>query len=117
LFGDRFAAFWTGLPNALDNFRQADWLVRTLIVCALLSGIGALAGIIVLVMKGSEYAFPIAVYPVVFPLLYYITHTSVRYRHPIDPEVLLLSAIALVACWNFFRRDLHAPTQTSHRET
>ena len=103
LFGERFAAFWTGLPNALDNFGQADWLVRTLIACSLLSGIGALAGVVLLVTKRSDYTFPIAVYPVVFPMLYYITHTSVRYRHPVDPEVLLLTAIALLACWNFFR--------------
>jgi hypothetical protein len=42
----------------------------------------------------SEYAIPLAVYVFVFPFLYYITHTSLRYRHPIDPEILLLTAIA-----------------------
>jgi len=26
--------------------------------------------------------------------LYYFTHTSLRYRHPIEPEILLLTAIA-----------------------
>jgi hypothetical protein len=98
LFGDRFAAFWTGAVFAWDKFAQTDsWLVRTLILCAVLSGIGALAGIVVLVWRGSAYSFPIAVYPVVFPFLYYITHTSLRYRHPIDPETLLLTAVALAA--------------------
>jgi hypothetical protein len=32
----------------------------------------------------------------VYPVIYYVTHASLRYRHPIDPVVLLLSA-ALVA--------------------
>jgi Dolichyl-phosphate-mannose-protein mannosyltransferase len=102
LFGDRFAAFWTGAAFAWDKFLQTDsWLVRALILCAVLSGLGALAGIVVLIWRRSNYAFPIAVYPVVFPFLYYVTHTSLRYRHPIDPVVLLLTAIALTSLAQF----------------
>jgi hypothetical protein len=107
LFGDRVAAFWTGLPNALQNFlATGSWLVRVLMLGAVISGIGALAGIIVLVRRGSEYTFPLATYPVIFPFLYYITHTSLRYRHPIDPVVLLLSAVAAGAFWDFCTRHL-----------
>ena len=106
LFADRFAAFWTGLPNAVQNFLATDsWLVRVLMLCAAVSGIGALAGIVVLIRRRSEYAFPLAVYPVVFPFLYYITHTSLRYRHPIDAIVLLLTAIAAGATWEFCARQ------------
>jgi hypothetical protein len=95
LFYERFIAFWGGIPNPIDKFLATDsWLVRSLILCAMISGGGALGGIFVLVWRRSEYAFPLAVYPVIFPFLYYITHTSLRYRHPIDPEILLLTAIA-----------------------
>jgi len=105
LFADRFAAFWTGLPNAVQNFLSTDsWLVRALVLCAILSGMGALAGIAVLVRRSSDYAFPLAAYPVVFPFLYYITHTSLRYRHPIEPVVLLLTAIAAQAVWCIVRK-------------
>jgi hypothetical protein len=97
LFGDRFVAFWAGIANPLQMFPVAEPLVRSLILCAALSGIGAIAGIAVLLKRRSAYAFPLASAPVVFPLLYYVTHTSVRYRHPIDPLVLLLVAIALTA--------------------
>lgn len=107
LFGQRFAAFWTGLPNALQNFLDTDsWLVRTLMLCAALSGVGALAGIAVLLRRRSIYTVPLAAYPIVFPFLYYITHTSLRYRHPIDPVVLLLTAIAVQAFWNFCAKNL-----------
>ena len=107
LFGDRFAAFWTGLPNALRNFLETySWLVRVLMLGAVVSGIGALAGIAVLVRRRSEYTIPLATYPVVFPFLYYITHTSLRYRHPIDPVVLLLTAIAMGAAWSLSARRL-----------
>jgi len=95
LFYERFIAFWGGIPNPIDKFFQTDsWLVRSLILCAIVSGVGALAGVAVLLWKRNVYAFPLAVYPIVFPILYYITHTSLRYRHPIDPETLLLAAIA-----------------------
>src|SRR6202795_452512 len=114
LFGDRFAAFWTGLPNAVQNFLATDsWLVRVLMLCALLSGIGALAGIAVLLRSQSDFTFPLAAYPVVFPFLYYITHTSLRYRHPIDPVVLLLTAIAANAVWKFCASTLFSKPPAS----
>src|SRR5215469_14429253 len=92
LFYERFIAFWGGIPNPIDKFMATDsWLVRSLILCAIFSGIGALVGIAILIWKRSAYAFPLAVYPIIFPFLYYITHTSLRYRHPIDPEILLLT--------------------------
>ena len=98
LFYERFIAFWGGIPNPIDKFMQTDsLLVRSLILCAMLSGVGALAGVVVLIWKQSDYAFPLAIYPVIFPFLYYITHTSLRYRHPIEPEILLLTAIACCA--------------------
>jgi hypothetical protein len=102
LFGKRFVAFWAGMPNPVDQFLATDsWLARGLILCATFSGIGALLGIAVLIRRHSEHTFPLAVFPVIFPFLYYITHTSLRYRHPIDPVVLLLTAIAVGALVQF----------------
>jgi Dolichyl-phosphate-mannose-protein mannosyltransferase len=98
LFGKRFAAFWAGIPNPIDQFLATDsWLARGLILCATFSGIGALLGIVMLIRRHSPHTFPLAVFPIFFPFLYYITHTSLRYRHPIDPVVLLLTAIAVGA--------------------
>jgi hypothetical protein len=112
LFGKRFVAFWTGIPNPVDQFLATDsWLARGLILSATLSGIGALLGIAVLIRRRSEYVFPLAVFPVIFPFLYYVTHTSLRYRHPIDPVVLLLTAVAAEALMEFVshRRFSGAP--------
>jgi hypothetical protein len=110
LFGDRFIAFWTGIANPIHNFMATnEFLVRALILCAVFSGIGALSGIVILLCRHSPCAFPLVVFPVVFPFLYYVTHTSLRYRHPIEPVVLLLTAIALQAClqplWRRFSRE------------
>ena len=114
LFYERFIAFWGGIPNPIDKFMATDSsLVRTLILCAMISGIGALAGIVVLLWKRSNYATPLAVYPIVFPFLYYITHTSLRYRHPIDPETLLLTAIACGALFGASVRGIAGPSTPS----
>jgi len=39
------------------------------------------------------------VFPVCYPVIYYITHTSLRYRHPIDPLLVLLTTLAVASCF------------------
>jgi 4-amino-4-deoxy-L-arabinose transferase-like glycosyltransferase len=99
---DRIVTFWTGLPAPVESFIHAETqLVRVLLVCNALAGLGGLVGIVVLTLRRSPYAFPAAAYPVVFPWLYYITHPNLRYRHPIDPVVLLLAALAIGSLLGF----------------
>jgi len=43
----------------------------------------------------NPYAFPIATFPLIFPIVYYITHSSLRYRHPIDPAMIVVATYAL----------------------
>jgi hypothetical protein len=96
LFGNRFVDFWFGTASPVQAFRIADSpLLYTILICNLLAPLGALLGVIVLLWKRDPYAFPLVIVPVVFPILYYITHTSLRYRHPIDPVVLLLFAVGV----------------------
>jgi hypothetical protein len=57
--------------------------------------IGALAGIARLALQRSPYLLVVAAFPVVFPLVYYFTQTSLRLRHPCDPILALLLAIAI----------------------
>jgi len=98
LTAKRFVAFWTGLPDPVQSFLSTDsLLVRVLLLCNALAGLGALLGIVTLLWKRSPYAFPLAAYPLVYPWLYYLTHPNLRYRHPIDPVVLMLGALAVVS--------------------
>lgn len=111
LTAQRFVAYWTGLPNPWESFLATDsLLVRVLLVCNTVAGIGALLGIVALLWRRSPYAFPLAAYPVVFPWLYYVTHPNLRYRHPIDPVVLLLAAIALAS---LFKHQAQSPQSES----
>jgi len=109
---DRFVSFWTGIVEPLQMLKTTDsLLIRVLVVANMLTAVGALLGIAVLFGKRSLYAFPAAVYPAVFPWLYYVTHSNLRYRHPIDPVNLLLAATAVAAAWGFLgrKRNLEIP--------
>jgi len=100
LTGRKFAAFWTGTVSPLKNFRETDSpLIKTILLSSFLSAVAAAFGIAALWRKRVAMWFPLAVYPVIFPFLYYMTHADLRYRHPIDPVVLLLAAAAVAAAW------------------
>ena len=105
LVGEKFVAFWTGLAEPVQAFKTTDsLLIRALLVGNTLAAVGALLGIAVLIGKRSRYTIPAAAYPAVFPWLYYVTHPTVRYRHPIDPVILLLAAVAAAAARGFLAR-------------
>lgn len=61
-----------------------------------MASLGALAGIVVMCWdrRMRLYALPVAVYPLVFPIVFYMSQALLRYRYPIDPVVLLLTAVA-----------------------
>ena len=98
LYARRFVATWAGMEKPIEGFRDAESpLVRLVLISNTLAAIGAFCGIVVLFLRRDPYAFPLAVGPVVYPVIYYVTHASLRYRHPIDPVVLLLTSIAVAA--------------------
>lgn len=49
----------------------------------------------------GKTVWPLAVFPAIFPCLYYVTHADLRYRHAIDPVVCLLAAVAVAATLDF----------------
>ncbi len=93
----RIISFWSGgTPTPLKDFLNVDstWF-RFVLLFNLLAASGALLGIITLIRRGSPFWFPAAIFPLVFPWAYYLSLVLPRYRLPIDPVILLLTAIAL----------------------
>ena len=124
LTGRKVVAFWMGTESPVKSFRKTDSnLIRGILLSSFLTALGALFGLVVLWRErkkitqrrrerrgGAEketnvteekaemsrkIVWPLAVFPLVFPCLYYLTHADLRYRHPIDPIVLLLTATFL----------------------
>jgi len=83
----RFFYFWYGLPEALLGFFQPLY-----IALSLLGG----AGLLLALWRRVHGAFLFATLLVVYPLVYYITFATDRYRHPIEPELLILAVWVLL---------------------
>jgi len=94
----RIVATWLGTENPWRDFRSADsWLIQTIFLFNGLIVLGTISGIAILFWRKNRYAVPVALTPALFPLVYYVTHTSLRYRHPMDPVLLFLTAVAIVS--------------------
>lgn len=91
----RFIATWSGgseTPVA-DFLHRMTWYFRFILLANVLAALGALGGIIILLLRRHPLTVPVVVFPIVFPLVSYVSLASPRYRHPIDPIILLLTAI------------------------
>ncbi len=103
LIGGRFVSLWAGgsASPVKDFFANRSLWFRYVLLFNVLGAFAALAGIVALIRMGSPFAFPTAVFPLVFPWAYYMTLSFPRYRHPIDPVVMLLTAVTLwqLAVW------------------
>jgi hypothetical protein len=112
----RFMDFWLGSFHPLQDFENSDsaW-IRIILAFNLITAIGSLIGIAALWRSRSPYVFPAAVFILAVPLVYYATHASLRYRHPIDPIALTLTAIAVTGAKR--RADRIVPPVQEARET
>ena len=86
-----------GLAPADDPKSWVKWATH------LASGLACLAGAVVLARRRVEGRALLAILAL-FPLPYYLTHFLERYRFPIEPVVVLLAAVALLAVVDRLRR-------------
>jgi hypothetical protein len=95
LLGRRVADTWA----AVYDSREDKWMnvlhlrMAEVSFCVALSAFAA-AGLVLAQRRSAMEALPLALSVVVFPLPYYLTHTSLRYRHPIDPLLTLFAVYA-----------------------
>jgi hypothetical protein len=117
LITNRFISIWSGgTPNPVTDFvRTPSLWFRFILAFNFLVAIGALCGVIILFRSQNAFAFPVAVFPVVYPSAYYLTLALPRYRLPIDPIVLLLTVVALRQMIYWRKRDVAQSTAPKRR--
>jgi hypothetical protein len=96
LAGRRAMATWLGTNNPWRDFSLADSrLAKFILVWNTVTLIGVFGAFLGLWRTHNPFAFPLVSFPIVFPVVYYITQTSLRLRHPCDPALAILLAIAI----------------------
>ena len=98
---DRIIAMWIGTPHPVRDFLATDsTLARVSLLANAFVTLSTLLAAGLLYRRKHPLRFPAVAFAVFFPGVYYITHASLRYRHPADPALLLLAAVASVACFH-----------------
>jgi hypothetical protein len=98
LIWGRFVSIWSGgTPSPISDFfsPHTAWF-RYVLLFNLWVALSTLGGIVFLFGRGNPYAYPLAVYPLIYPWAFYLTLALPRYRHPIDPVLMLLTAVTLL---------------------
>jgi hypothetical protein len=100
---DSWADSWIA---ALHLSREDIWLCSAFSVLSF-------AGLLLALRANGMESLPLAICLAVFPIPYYITHTALRYRHPIDPLMTILAVYALSRLWRAMSpRPAMEPLQT-----
>jgi hypothetical protein len=91
---------WTANQNSwVDGWIAALQLSREDVwVCSAFSVL-SLAGLLLALRNYGMESLPLVICLIVFPIPYYITNTTLRYRHPIDPLMTILAAYAISRLW------------------
>jgi hypothetical protein len=98
LFGRRILATWLGTGSPVRDFlHPGSPLVAFVFAWNIVVVLGALIAFVRLLIVRSPFTFPIVAFPVAFPLVYYLTQTSLRLRHPCDPVLSLMVVLAIPA--------------------
>ena len=97
---DRILDTWT----AREDSRQDGWVAalhlsrEDILLCSAFSVI-TFAGILLAWREKRLESLPLVLSVLLFPVPYYITHTALRYRHPIDPLMTIFAVYAVSRMW------------------
>ncbi|MGB6545782.1 MAG: glycosyltransferase family 39 protein [Candidatus Acidiferrales bacterium] len=89
---DTWTASW---DSRLDPWISTLGLRRADVWFCTIFSLISLAGMILGLRSNFWDSLPLALCVVLIPIPYYITHTSMRYRHPIDPFMTIFVAYAI----------------------
>jgi 4-amino-4-deoxy-L-arabinose transferase-like glycosyltransferase len=90
---ERVWYFWAAPPQATIVAGYDLWVARH--VEFLLAALFAFAGLVLTFLRKNPYAWLLAPFLIVYPLPYYLVNPFPRYKHPIEPIMLMLIAYVL----------------------
>jgi 4-amino-4-deoxy-L-arabinose transferase-like glycosyltransferase len=92
----RFVDIWLAQTDSpLDIWSNASLSVKVFLLFNTLLPLLCLLGALYAYRSGLQDAVPYMLVLLVFPLVFYLTHSSPRYRFPMDPIIIVLATSAL----------------------
>lgn len=83
---------WTGFWNLRPDYLSGEpFVFPNIAVCSILT-IFMVAGIRRAILAAQFQVIPLLLVLVFYPLIYYVTHPGMDYRHPLDPLIIMLGA-------------------------
>jgi 4-amino-4-deoxy-L-arabinose transferase-like glycosyltransferase len=118
LCGHRLLDMWTGIYESdLGTYLKPLGLSRIFIWYTTAFSLVAFVGFLSVARECAMDSLPLILCFVIFPIPYYITHSSLRYRHPIDPVLTLFCVVAVSGLTAFFgrRKELISHRSIQHQ--
>jgi 4-amino-4-deoxy-L-arabinose transferase-like glycosyltransferase len=92
----RFVSHWLAFSDSpADVWENGTIYSKSFLILNCLLSVLCLLGALYAHRSGDPEAFLFAMVLLVFPLVFYMTHASMRYRFPVDPIMLILAVGAL----------------------
>jgi len=88
----RFFYYWNGVPKATDSRSPVDFRTSLFLAWSVL----AIWGLLRAVRQKRPRAWLFAGLVLTYPTTYYFVFPHARYRHPIEPELLILAVFLLL---------------------
>ena len=93
----RVLYMWTGFWSLRPEYLRGEPLdLANMFFCTTFSVL-AITGLYKALRSCRDTAMPYALVLFAFPLVYYMTHSEISYRLPIEPELVLLASFAVVS--------------------
>ena len=114
-FSDNWIAMW---DSPADVWNRATPGLKLEIAGNCLFPVLSLLGALLAYRQRNQTALPLASVMLFFPLVFYVTHTDKRYRHPMEPVMLILGVYALAyICTYLLKRFSPAESRTPATHT
>jgi 4-amino-4-deoxy-L-arabinose transferase-like glycosyltransferase len=102
---DRFVDTWAATYDSrVDPWIPMLHLTRINVWFCSVFSVLSLAGVVLALRANFLDSLPLALCLLLFPIPYYITHTALRYRHPIDPFLTIFTVYAIVRLGSAVKR-------------
>ena len=102
----RIAYTWTYIWQLSGYTRRAQWVAAGGVFGFGLQTFLAFLGLVLAARSGKKEAMPFGTLLIFFPIVYYVTFAQIRFRHPLEPLMVVLCVYALRRTFYGERADL-----------